>query len=329
MALFESALHPEGFHGHGKTKRFFEGWYVKLVSADRQQRWAVIPGVFLGPDGGGEAFVQVLDGATKRSWFCRYELSEFEAKAGAFETQVGPNHFSAKGLTLSLKDGPLQGTLAFSSFNPWPVTLTSPGIMGWYAFVPFMECYHGVVSFWHTLTGSLTVEGRDVSFDGGVGYMEKDWGQAFPAGYVWMQTNHFSTPETSLVASAAIIPWLSGSFPGFIAGFWQRGRLYRFATYTGARIEELTVDDTHVRMTFADKEHRLEVVTARTGGGLLHAPVRTEMHKRVEESLDAQVQVRLSKVHGGATVFEEVGHVAGLEVHGELDRLMSMAKGRR
>lgn len=325
MGLFSSILHPEGFHGHGKTRRFFEGWYVKLVSADRSQRWAVIPGVFLGPDGGGESFVQVLDGATKRSWFCRYEVNEFEAKAGEFDVRVGPNTFSPKGLTLSLKDGPLQGTLQFSAFNPWPVTLTSPGIMGWYAYVPFMECYHGVVSFFHTLTGALTVEGREVSFDGGVGYMEKDWGQAFPAGYVWMQTNHFTTPQTSLVASAAIIPWLGTSFPGFIAGFWQQGRLYRFATYTGARIERLDIDDRTVRMAFADREHRLEVETARTGGGLLLAPVRTEMHKRVEESLDANVHVRLSKVKG-RTVFEETGSVGGLEVHGELDRLTTMAK---
>lgn len=329
MGLLTATLHPEGFHGHGKKKRFFEGWYVKLVSADRAQRWAVIPGLFLGPDGGGEAFVQVLDGATKRSWFCRYALHEFEAQAGSFDVRVGPSTFSAKGLTLSLADGPLQGSLTFSGFNPWPVTLASPGIMGWYAYVPFMECYHGVVSFWHTLTGTLSVEGRDVSFDGGVGYLEKDWGQAFPAGYVWMQSNHFATPETSLVASAAIIPWLSGSFPGFIAGLWQRGRLYRFATYTGARLEQLQVDDTHVRMTLADGAHRLELVTARVGGGLLHAPVRTQMHKRVEESLDAKVEVCLSSVRSGATLFEEVGHVAGLEVHGALERLTSMARGRR
>jgi tocopherol cyclase len=325
MGLLTSLLHPEGFHGHGKTSRFFEGWYVKLVSADRAQRWAVIPGVFLGQKGGGEAFVQVLDGATKRSWYQRYPLEQFEARAETFEARVGPNRFSRTGVSLELSEGPLRGSLTFSALNPWPVTLTSPGIMGWYAWVPFMECYHGVVSFHHTLAGTLEIEGKPVSFDGGVGYLEKDWGRAFPAGYVWMQTNHFQTPETSLVASAAIIPWLGTSFPGFIAGFWQRGVLHRFATYSGARIERLDVDDTHVHMAFADARLRLEVSSERRGGGLLHAPIRTEMHKRVEESLDAEVHVKLSEV-GGRTLFEEVGRVAGLEVHGELDRLTRMAK---
>ena len=64
-----STLHPEGFHGTGESSAFFEGWYVKLVAADRGARFAVIPGVFLAPDGTGEAFVQVLDGATgERVW---------------------------------------------------------------------------------------------------------------------------------------------------------------------------------------------------------------------------------------------------------------------
>lgn len=243
-----STLHPEGFHGRRRTKRFFEGWYLKLVSADRSQRWAVIPGVFLGPEGGGEAFVQVLDGATRRSWYLPYPLSAFSAKEETFHARVGPNHFSLEGLTLALEEGPLRGELRFFGLNPWPVTLTSPGIMGWYAWVPFMECYHGVVSLHHRLEGTLEIEGTAVSFDGGVGYLEKDWGQAFPAGYVWMQTNHFPSGQTSLVASAAVIPWLLTSFPGFIAGLWWQGRLYRFATYTGARIERLDIDDTHVHL---------------------------------------------------------------------------------
>ncbi|MBL8920892.1 MAG: hypothetical protein JNJ54_18660 [Myxococcaceae bacterium] len=323
MGFFTSLLHPEGFHGHGRTRRFFEGWYVKLVTADRAQRWAVIPGIFLGPEGGGEAFVQVLDGATKRSWFCRYERTEFDAKVGSFDVRVGPNSFSAKGVSLALREGPLQGQLSFSELNPWPVTLAAPGIMGPFAWAPFMECYHGVVSLWHSLSGTLSVEGREVSFDGGVGYLEKDWGQAFPAGYVWMQSNHFATREACVLASAAIIPWLTGSFPGLIAGLWVKGTLYRFATWTGARLERLVLEDERVHLAFADRRHRLELTSTRPAGGLLHAPVRTEMHKRVEESLDARIEVRLSEV-GGGTVFEEVGEVAGLEVHGDLERLIRM-----
>jgi tocopherol cyclase len=59
-------MHPAGFHGNGKEHDFFEGWYVKLVSADRGHRFAVIPGLFRSDDGTAEAFVQVLNGSPGR-----------------------------------------------------------------------------------------------------------------------------------------------------------------------------------------------------------------------------------------------------------------------
>ncbi|MEW5741510.1 MAG: tocopherol cyclase family protein [Myxococcota bacterium] len=323
MGLLTATLHPEGFHGRGKTKRFFEGWYVKLVSKDLSQRWAVIPGVFLGAEGGGEAFVQVLDGLTHRSWYRPFPLADFHAEEGRFDVRVGGCRFSPEGVELS-GDLPLQGKVRFATpLTPWPVTLTSPGIMGWYAWVPFMECYHGIVSFSHALEGTLEVEGRSVSFDGGDGYLEKDWGQAFPSAYVWAQANHFSTPGTSVTGSVAIIPWLFSSFRGTIAGVWHEKKLYRFATYTGAKLERFELDDTHVRMTWADRAHRLELTTERRSGGLLHAPVRTEMHKRVEESMDGELHVRLT-THDGKVLLDDVGRAAGLEVHGDLERLVQM-----
>ena len=63
--------------------------------------------------------------------------------------------------------------------------------MGPYTFAPFMECYHGVLSFDHTIAGSLAVDGQELDFTGGHGYIEKDWGQAFPKAWIWTQSNHF------------------------------------------------------------------------------------------------------------------------------------------
>jgi hypothetical protein len=38
--------------------------------------------------------------------------------------------------------------------------------MGWYAWVPRMECYHGVLSFSHPLQGTLTLNGKVMDFSG-------------------------------------------------------------------------------------------------------------------------------------------------------------------
>ena len=319
-----TTMHPEGFHGRHERAGFFEGWYVKLVSADRKHRLAVIPGVFLGLEGGDEAFVQVLDGRTGDSSYVRFDPDAFDARPDRFDVRVGPNRFSSSGVELDLPEVRLAGAVSFGQpLHPWPVTLRSPGIMGWYAWVPFMECYHGVVSFDHTLEGSLVHNGEPWDLTDGRGYLEKDWGRAFPAGYVWMQTNHFSRPRVSLSASVALIPWLRGEFRGFIVGLWVDGTLVRFTTHTGARTTDLRVDDAHVRWALRSRDGAtLQIEAERRRGGLLHAPIRTEMHRRVEETLDARVHVRL-RDPSGRTVLDDTGECAGLEVHGDLDRLIA------
>lgn len=317
----QNTMHPAGFHGNDKLTDFFEGWYVKLVSADREHRLALIPGLFLGPNGEEDAFVQVLDGATGHSWYHQYPRSEFIASSTEFDVRVGPNHFTSKGAHIDLPG--LRGTVSYTSpLIPWPVTRQSPGIMGWYAWVPTMECYHGLLSFDHGLAGSLTLDDVEMDFSGGRGYIEKDWGQAFPSAYVWMQSNHFQTPGTCLSASVAIIPWRRSSFRGFIVGLWHNGTLHRFANYTGAKTRQFEIDDDEVRWTMTSRTGLHLALTAdRVEGGLLHAPIRTEMHRRVEETLHATIRARLT-TQRGEVLFDEVGDCAGLEVHGDLAALL-------
>ena len=330
ISAIRSTLHPEGFHGRGVRGGYFEGWYVKCVSADLAHRWAVIPGVFRGEDAGvrtDEAFVQVLDGATGASAYHRFDPGEFWAAEDRFDVRVGPNRFSDRGMELDLPG--LNGRIDFvTGFDPWPVTWRRPGIMGWYSWVPLMECYHGVVSFGHDISGTLTAEGIAQDFTGGRGYIEKDWGRAFPAGYVWMHSQHLrDAPDACLVASVALIPWVRSEFRGFIVGLRTPDRLRVWATYNGTRERELRIDDSHVSWVLEGPDGRLELAAERRRGGLLHAPIRTRMHERVEETLDAEISVRLVDP-SGAVIIDTVGVAAGLEVHGDLDRLLASSPRR-
>jgi tocopherol cyclase len=324
LQFFKGIFHPEAFHGHGRSKRYFEGWYVKVVSADQKARWAVIPGVFLGLDGGvNEAFIQLLDGSTGRSWYHKFDTSEFSASADEFDVTLGKNHFSRKGVTLDLPE--LRGSITFESeLDPWPVKPLSPGIMGWFGAVPFMECFHGIVSFGHDLAGELAVEGKQVSFAGGRGYIEKDWGRAFPSGYVWLHSNHIdSDPEASLIGSVAIIPWIGRPFRGYIVGLKHSGKLHRWTTYNGAKELELTITDTHVQWQLSSKDGLLTLSADRVRGGLLHAPIRTEMHQRVDETLDAVIHIKHTD-RNGQVLLEGQGLVGAMEVHGDLKRLLAI-----
>jgi hypothetical protein len=138
-----------------------------------------------------------------------------------------------------------------------------------------------------------------------------------------MQSNHFEAVGTSLSASIAMIPWLRSSFRGFIVGLRHEGLLHRFATYTGAATESLAIDDERVSWSVRDRRMRLEMVAERAAGGLLASPVRSEMHKRVDETLSSSVALRLVRLGaGGGVLFEGRGRCAGLEVHGDLERLL-------
>jgi tocopherol cyclase len=319
-------LHPERYHGHGRRPPFFEGWYFKLVDATERARYAVIPGVFLSDDPDRHhAFVQVLDGATGDASYHRYPAGAFAAAPDAFEVRVGPNRFGRSGLRLDIDDEQrrLTGEVTFGPLVPWPVRPWSPGVMGPYAFVPRMECNHGVVSFDHALDGDLQVDGSRIDLNGGRGYLEKDWGAAFPAGYVWMQSNHFTNPGSSLVASIAIVPWIRSAFPGFLVGLHHDGKLHRFATYTGARTASLRITDDRVEWRIVDRRRQLDIRAHRASAGLLLGPTRERMESRVGETMQATIEVRLADRRSGV-VLEGTGRNAGLEVHGDLDRLLAL-----
>lgn len=325
-AYIRGVRHPEAFHGHGVERGFFEGWYIKLVSADRRQRWAVIPGIFRGVGEDAErdeAFVQVLDGLTGRSWYHVFPVDAFRASDERFDVHVGGNHFHEGGVTLDLPQ--LRGRIEHTSpLDPFPVTWRAPGIMGWFGLVPKMECFHGIVSFGHGLAGTLEVEGEPTPFDAGRGYIEKDWGSAFPAGYVWVASNHIDAdPDASLVASVAIIPWMRAAFRGSIIGLRHGGELHTWATWNRSKQRLLQIDDAHVRWTVEGPPGVLELTAERVRGGLLHAPLRTAMHQRVEETLDARVHIRHTS-KDGRVLLEGAGECAGLEVFGDVDGMLAL-----
>lgn len=330
---------PGVFHGGRQDRQFFEGWYYKLITPDREGRWAVIPGVFHHPDPDlRHAFIQVLDGTSGSVNYHRFPVGEFRASGPDYEIQVANSVFTARGLSLDLDDAgqKISGKLEFSDLKPWPVAILSPGVMGPYRFAPFMQTYHGVLSLDHTIRGSLEIDRRKVDFSGGRGYMEKDWGTTFPRAYIWMQSNHFIDQGVSLTASVATIPWLNGWFRGFLVGLLVSGKLYRFTTYLGSAISSLSLDDQHVywnltggRKTDPDRQYpryQLSIRAERGRGGLLSSPELDGMTPRILESLTADIFVELRGLPGkglaSQLIYQGLGTCSGLEIAGSVEEIL-------
>jgi hypothetical protein len=323
LKRLRATWYPDEFHGWGRERRYFEGWYFKVVSPDERHALAFIPGISMGENGERHSFVQVMDGKACWAQYHRFSADDFQPASRRFEVFVGNNHFSKEKISLDLPG--ISGEIRFQNPTPWPKMLGAPGIMGWYSFVPFMECFHGIVSLNHSLEGELvlnnsTPQQLNINFAGGKGYIEKDWGRSFPRAYVWMQTNHFGTHDrASLMASVAHIPWLGSYFIGFISGFWLDGRLFKFATYTGAR-KFLKINDEQVELILKNPKTELRILAKQAPGTALRSPISGEMTGKIQESLQAEIQVEL--LENGRHIFEGTGRNAGLEVAGEVEILL-------
>jgi tocopherol cyclase len=317
---------PALYQGGTRHRRYFEGWYLKMVDAEGGHPLSLIPGVSFSEDGATRsAFIQLVRPGGASRYFA-FPAEEFAYGRGAFSVTIGGNTFTREGLRVDLRDdqGCVRGEVRFGPWSPWPVTLLSPGVMGPYRFVPRMECYHGVLSMDHSLSGSLVVDGEDLSFDGGRGYVEKDWGRSFPSSWVWAQSNSFGRPGVSVSASVARVPWMTGAFTGHIAGILLDGELHRFTTYTGAELACIDTRPGSADFVLRDKREELEIHLDGATTAALKAPTLGSMSARADEALGATVHVTLRSLRGGRAerLFAGEGLSAGVEIMnvlGELD----------
>lgn len=317
---WRSIFKPIQFQGWGKKRQYFEGWYYKVISKDGNHAFAFIPGIALDNNGKGHSFIQVLDGKKCTAKYHTFPIESFTPDPADFNVNINENSFSTSHITLDLDN--IKGQLQFTNNVPWPNAWYSPGIMGPFSFVPFMQCYHGIVSMDHDIEGSLKYADAEIDFTGGKGYMEKDWGRSFPSAYIWMQSNHFSKPGISFKSSVANIPWLGSSFVGCIAGVWLGDQLIQFTTYNFTKLLKSYADKEKVLLQMENNRHRLEVEAFREQATELASPIQGFMDGRIEESMTSKIHVSVYDKKKKVYVLNDTGINAGLEVAGSIDEIM-------
>jgi len=318
---------PELFHGPSRHEHFFEGWYYRFVDLSSSKSVIVIPALYVNrKKERSYACIQIMDSDTHTSCFHQFKQDSVTIDKHNFDLSISSNRFTTEYLTLDI-DEPgrrVKGTIRLTNLRPWPVTLFSPGAMGWYAFMPFMQCYHGVLSFDHRIEGRLVIDDREYDFSPGRGYLEKDWGHRFPEGYLWLQSNQFPSAGSSVFVSIARIPWIRGAFRGLLAALLHNGRLYRFTTYTGASLDTIRVDEQHIRLSITDHKYRLDIEALRKPGGLLYGPDGQAFRKNILESLNGEVTATLLRHQQKSPLFRETAFPAAMEVNGRLDHILNI-----
>lgn len=288
------------FHGTHRRRSYFEGWYLKHDNG--LHTLALIPAMHIDAKGNKSASLQVI--TEYGSDFKEFPICDFSARTDRFAVRLGDNLFCEEGIRLNLKTDRfhIKGALRY-----FPLTPPPSNMMGPFRFLPNLQCNHGVLSLSHRLEGKLHVNGYPFDFRNATGYIEKDWGNAFPRSYLWTQCNWQEGGDCCVMLSAADIPLLHTSFTGCLCQILYRGRQYRLATYHGVRLVEYSPR----RVVLEQGKYRLEVTLVQENGHSLLAPDLGEMSRTIRES--AVCTVRYGFFKQGETVFDHVGTRASFE----------------
>ncbi len=308
--------HPELYMKRFYHKTYFEGWYYKQVDKTTNHTISFIPSVSFTKES-SIAYLQVIyqNGNNLISDMCKYDISEFVVSSESFSVIVHKNYFSDKKLNVDFTGDNLRikGLLNFSNLTRLDYSLLNPNIMGPFSYIPFLQCNHAVISMKHSLCGAVTINGEEVVFDGGTGYIEKDWGRSFPKKYVWIQCGNFTKESTSLFFSVATVPVLSINLEGFICNLLLNGRQYRFAKYTGAKLNMVVRDDS-VKILLQDRKYILKIEAYPKDSKELFAPVNGEMTHKIKESLKGDILIELIDNRNNGIIYRDRSFHASIEM---------------
>ena len=314
---------PILYQGINKRKNYFEGWYFKQVSEDGRTVISIIPGISLG-ENDPHCFIQVittresednLKNSSLMTEYFRFRLDEFKYLDDPFSIEIRENIFSETGVSLFLESETIkiEGQINFGPLLGIVKNLRQPGIMGFFGYIPNMECFHEIISMSNFLEGTLELNGEKIQFENGKGYIEKDWGISFPKSYLWIQSNHFDGTDAAFMCSVADIPFLGRSFKGFICNFNLGGKEYRFASYNGSKLEVIEFSNVSARLILRRRNLVLKIDATLEMGAFLKAPLLGEMTKQVKEGLFGIVALTLENSKG-EILFNGFGKHCGIEL---------------
>lgn len=307
------------FQGNRRTSDYFEGWYFKMVDNTNNNVLSVIPGISLSEDGSEQfSFIQLIDGKTAETYYLQYPIDSFYYSRDEFKIRIGSNIFCRDSIQLNISRDTFQakGVVHYTNST---ILSNKEKIMGWYGKVPFLECYHGVVSLDHAVNGQLQLNDKKFTFANGDGYIEKDWGESMPSSWIWLQTNSFKKNGNSFMLSIANIPWRNKSFTGFLGFSLINGQREIFGTYSKAELRfEQVENGLIIRIKTKKKLYVVEAFNSNTG--LLAAPVNGSMDRRIAESVDASVVLTIYDTKGNQ-IYKDESNTAGLELVGDISEL--------
>lgn len=317
-------FNPNLYHGANKNNNFFEGWYFKIVDRFNLHKLAIIPGVSYGNNKeDSHSFIQIINGYDTTYNYLKYDVEDFKFNNSnkKFRVCVNSNIFTLDHLNLNIieKDLNIKGYLVFKNIVKWPSNIFSPGSMGWYNYIKFMECYSQVCILNGSLVGSLDLNNKTLDFTGGKIYIEKNWGKSFPKSWLWIQSNSFKNRSVSLTCSLGEVPFCKRKFQGHIIGLTIDNKFISFTTMNRSKVNinrlgndiTLTAQKRNLKLTLKTYTNDNEFI-------LCNGPQNGTMSPMVKETLSGSLYLLLEDTKKHIILYEDIGKSTGIEYGGNL-----------
>ena len=269
------------FHGTCKRRSYFEGWYFR--NQNEAEVISLIPAFHIDEKGKKSTSIQVIMNAA--SYQITYPIDEFAVLKKRSGVRIANNIFTSEGIVLNIETEQItvKGKLYFTKWTP-----PRYDIMGPFKYLPFMQCRHSIYSLAHDIYGKLIVDGREVCFNRGLGYIEGDRGVEFPRDYLWTQCSWHTKGNNTIVMAVADIPFGKLHFKGCIGSVYYGCKEYRFATYLGVKIRRYNKRE----LWLQQGRYALQVRLIDENPHNLLAPVKGNMTRTVYESIDCKIRYR-------------------------------------
>ncbi len=114
--------------------------------------------------------------------------------------------------------------------------------------------------------------------------------------------------------SVAEIPFLGRTFTGFLGFVLVDEHLFRFGTYTGAKISKLESAIDHALVIIEDRKHRIEFKAELGPTAHLTAPRQGKMDRSIHESIKGTIEITIVRLQDNHTIFHDTGKLAGIEL---------------
>lgn len=287
-----------------------EGYYWRIVDAERERVIVVLCGVCRGPSGRW-ALVAL---AAHPGGVVRHEIAEPAAgKRGRFGVAAG-----------ELLDGSLEHLRVRLDDENWIDARLHP-LLAWphraFGALGPAHLLPGLAQYWHPVlldaevSGEARVAGRTVRLDGARGYAEKNWGPGFAGRWWWGQASAFAHQPELGVAFAGGRLSLLGACPAPTAAVVRLGPRVLCFRPPVARAR-VAVADGHWRLRVTSPRYRLELEGEAWDAAPHILPVpepgARQVRMRSQQLLAGHIHLQLRR--GARTLIDASSPLAGLEL---------------